>query len=227
MVQLSFVIPVYNNEDSIRELTNQLYKLLNGVYQFEIVFVDDGSTDNSLERITSLSAVYSFVKLKKLCENGGQNNAIIEGLKKSTGEKIIVLDADLQDNLEMIFPLIDSLSNNVDTVYVLRKGKYQSNRRMFTSYLLKGSIQLIIGLPRKAGTFFIIRKKLIPRLIKLRFRFPYVTIMVFHVSGNVEYLYSIRNSNDGRSAYTFKKRLIHGIKAVSCAIQCRFLKNSK
>jgi len=222
MVEVSFVIPVYNNEDTIRKLSNQLYKLCNEIYQFEIVFVNDDSKDNSLETIKTLSKEFNFVKLKNLSKNGGQNKAIIEGLKVAKGERIIVMDADLQDNLKMVSPLINSLIDDVDAVYILRKGKYQSSMRMLTSFILKGCVQLIIGLPRKAGTFFIIRKEIVPKLLKLRCTFPYVTIMAFYLAKKVVYLPSKRYLDGGKSAYTFKKRVTHAMKAFICALQCRF-----
>ena len=223
MIDLSIVIPVFNNQDTLTELVERLDNLLTTQTTFEIIFANDASKDNSLQIIQELSTRYPFVRLKNIKKNIGQNKALIEGFKEASGKKVMVMDADLQDNLDMVLPLLKKLDSKTDAVFILREGKYQSTNRMITSYLLKGVIQLITGLPKKAGTFFIVQNSMVQKVLKLKCSFPYVTIMVFHVCSTVTYLQSSRKSNFGKSSYTFKKRLLHAVRAIQCTLQCRFL----
>ena len=226
-MDLSCIIPVYNNEKTVRELAETLNEILNEKYQFEIIFVNDCSKDRSLMEINSLAEDYKFVSCVNLSRNGGQNNALLHGFRHARGEKVMVMDADLQDNLLMVPQMIENLTSDFDSLFILRKGMYQSYSRMLTSFILKGCIQLIVGLPRAAGTFFITQKHIVTKVINMKCSFPYITIMIFSSSEQVVYLSSKRKSNFGKSAYNFKKRLIHAGKALICAFQCRFLHSPK
>jgi dolichol-phosphate mannosyltransferase len=104
MQKVSIVIPVFNNESTIAQLFTQLSELFSRTEDFnlEVIFVDDRSSDNSLIVIKELKARFPNVKYLHFSKNYGQVVAITAGLKKATGDAVILRSADLQDSVELI-----------------------------------------------------------------------------------------------------------------------------
>jgi len=99
MPYLSFVIPAYNEQDSLVQLHQEIVTVASdNSYDFEIVFVDDGSTDDTWKIIESLANENQNVKAIKFRGNYGKAAALRAGAKMSTGELIVTMDADLQDD---------------------------------------------------------------------------------------------------------------------------------
>ena len=107
---ISIVVPLYNEEESIKPLYDELlYNLSN--YKFEIIFINDGSFDNSSEIIKSIIQTDKNVHLIELYKNYGKSAALSEGFRYCKGDYIVTLDADLQDNPSEIPSLLDMLSS--------------------------------------------------------------------------------------------------------------------
>lgn len=116
-INISVIIPVYNEEKNIPILYNKLIGVLNRLNKaYEIIFVDDGSTDKSCETICSLCKKDSRVKVVQLRKNFGQTAALDAGIKNSAGDYIITMDADLQNDPEDIAPLLEKLKEGYDVV---------------------------------------------------------------------------------------------------------------
>ena len=102
-MQLSIVIPLLNEEESLKELYNWIVKVLrSNSFSYEIIFIDDGSTDNSWKIIQQIAAEDEAVKGIKFNRNYGKSQALHVGFDKAQGDVIITMDADLQDNPEEI-----------------------------------------------------------------------------------------------------------------------------
>src|SRR5690606_27287617 len=102
-MNLSIVIPLLNEEDSIRELHDWIVIVMNSNnFSYEIIFIDDGSTDNSWNVIESLSNQNPNVKAIRFLKNFGKSQALHAGFAKAQGDVVITMDADLQDNPEEI-----------------------------------------------------------------------------------------------------------------------------
>jgi glycosyltransferase involved in cell wall biosynthesis len=220
--RISIVIPVYKSEKTLVDLTNQLFACLythkDGL---EIIFVNDASPDGSLEIIKELINFQPSIRIVGLDVNKGQQNAIIEGLRVATGELIVVMDADLQDKPEAIASMLSILDAHTDIVFVLRRGIYQSLNRMITSRIIKGAIQAITGLNKRAGTFFVMRKSVAERLVGLNVAHPHVPVMAHFCSKSRKYLDYERGFNQGVSAYTISKRILAARIAIMCSLECR------
>ena len=125
---LSIVIPVYNGSNSLRELCESLKKTFEfNQLDYEIILVDDGSTDSSKQIMCELSAEDSRVISIILDRNYGQQNAIFCGLKYTKGELIINMDDDLQHPVQMIPQMIRKIAEGYDIVYAVSPLKYKEN----------------------------------------------------------------------------------------------------
>lgn len=99
MKKISFVVPVYNEEANINGLFEEIRTVADSLgHEYELCLVDDGSTDRSLEKIRELAKKHSQLKYVSLSKNSGQSAALSVGFQKATGDVIITLDADLQND---------------------------------------------------------------------------------------------------------------------------------
>src|SRR5919197_5757357 len=123
---LSVVIPIYNEEATLPELHRRLTHVLSQNRQgltYEIVFVNDGSTDGSIEILTKLHAEDPAIKVIDLSRNFGHQAAITAGLDYATGDAVICMDGDLQDPPEVIPIIIAKWKDGNDVVYAVRKAR--------------------------------------------------------------------------------------------------------
>ena len=122
---ISVVIPLFNEEESLPELTEKIHTVASrmGVV-YEIIFVDDGSTDNSYTVIQKLKQQYAAVKALRFRKNFGKSTALSEGFKMATGTYVITMDADLQDDPEEIPHLVNKLQEGNDLVSGWKKVRH-------------------------------------------------------------------------------------------------------
>jgi len=127
-MQISIVIPLLNEEESLHELHDWIVSVMKqNTLSYEIIFVDDGSTDTSWERIQSLANNNAAVKGIRFMRNFGKSQALHAGFEKAAGDVIITMDADLQDNPEEIPDLFHKIThNNFDLVSGWKKKRYDS-----------------------------------------------------------------------------------------------------
>jgi len=121
---VSAVIPVYDEVDNVAPAYERLVKALEPLGRaFEIVFVDDGSTDGTFERLDSLAAADPRVKVVRLRRNFGQTAALQAGIRHAAGEVIVTLDGDLQNDPADIPAMLEKLDEGYDVVYGWRKNR--------------------------------------------------------------------------------------------------------
>lgn len=127
-MQLSVVIPLLNEEESLNELYNWIASVMrSNSFSYEIIFIDDGSTDNSWKIIKQLSAEDPFVKGIKFNRNYGKSQALHIGFERAQGDVVITMDADLQDNPEEIPELFRLISREgYDLISGWKKKRYDS-----------------------------------------------------------------------------------------------------
>ena len=115
MKKISIIIPLFNEESSLNELYAEIKNNVSE-YDYEIIFIDDGSTDNSLNILMELSKIDQRLKIIKFHNNYGKAEALSEGFSVSKGDYIITMDADLQDNPKEIKPIIEKIDEGWDLV---------------------------------------------------------------------------------------------------------------
>jgi glycosyltransferase involved in cell wall biosynthesis len=119
---ISIVVPVFNEEGNLLELYRRIVKIKEYVSMpFELIFVDDGSTDRSLQIMLGISENDKSVKIIQLSRNFGHQLAIIAGIDYASGEAVIMLDGDLQHPPELIEKLIEKWQEGNDVVYTCRE----------------------------------------------------------------------------------------------------------
>ena len=143
----SLVIPLKNEAESLLPLYKELKNAISSLKkEYEIIFVDDGSTDNSYEVLKSLENKDRNIKVIKLRANFGKSYALDKGLEKSQGEIVITLDADLQDDPAEIPKLISKLNEGFDFVNGWRKKRQDNFTKKFSSNLFNLGTSFIAGI---------------------------------------------------------------------------------
>lgn len=127
-MNLSIVIPLLNEEESLQELHDWIVSVMSANnYSYEVIFIDDGSTDGSWEIIDNLSKINTNIKGIRFLQNFGKSQALHAGFAKAQGDVVITMDADLQDNPEEIPELYNMIVNqNFDLVSGWKKKRYDS-----------------------------------------------------------------------------------------------------
>jgi len=126
-MNLSIIIPVYNEQKSLKELNSKLLEILEKLKsEYEIIYIDDGSTDNSAKILDEISGLSSSIKIINLSRNYGQTQAIAAGIDHSSGEIIVIMDADLQNDPRDIPKILKKLDEGYDVVSGWRKNRKDS-----------------------------------------------------------------------------------------------------
>ena len=144
---ISIVIPLYDEEESIVELSIALKKVLEGIKaNYEVIFVDDGSKDDSFSKIKEVNRVNTRFKCIKFKRNYGKSAALQEGFKAAKGDYIITMDADLQDDPVEIPALIQKLNEGYDLVSGWKKVRHDPFIKKFTSKFFNFVTSVMVGL---------------------------------------------------------------------------------
>jgi len=146
MPNISVVIPVNNEEESLPSLYGELSTVLKKLKaDYEIIFINDGSTDKSQEVLTNLKKQDSNIKIIKFRANFGKSAALSKGLEMTTKETIVMLDADLQDDPKEIPKLLNKLVEGYDLVSGWRANRSDTGVKKVSSILFNGRTRLISG----------------------------------------------------------------------------------
>ena len=166
MKKISVVIPMYYEEAVVYEcynrVVNSLKKLNN--YEYEIVVIDDGSKDKTLKILESLAVNDNNLKIISFSRNFGHQAAVTAGLKETTGDVVVIIDADLQDPPELIEKMIKLWEDGNDVIYAKRNVRKGESR--FKLYTAKMFYRVLNGLsdieiPKDTGDFRMADKKVV------------------------------------------------------------------
>ena len=165
----SVVVPVMNEEGNIGLMYERVKNTFNKMNEdFEIIFVDDGSIDNSFLRMGELCNKDSRVKAVKLSRNFGHQIGVTAGVDHSTGEAVIMIDGDLQDPPEFIEELIKKYKEGYNVVYAVReKRKGETFFKRVTAALFYRILRRLtkIDIPLNTGDFRLIDRKVADSLV--------------------------------------------------------------
>jgi glycosyltransferase involved in cell wall biosynthesis len=210
--KISVVIPVYNNAQALQELTQQLATVLSSKFSsYEVIYVNDGSRDTSLELLLSIANINPNFKVIGLSRNFGQHPAICAGFEHATGDYIVLMDADLQDSPEDIPTLYEAIiKDDVDVIYTVKKDEEKMFASRISSNLYHFVFSKIIGtnVPLNIGTFRLFNRQFLDEIR----RYKEVNILygplMFFIGFKSSYItLKYQDRKHGKSAYTFAKRL--------------------
>ena len=211
MKKISIIIPAYNEQDSLPFLFERLNNLINQLqnYEFEILFVNDGSKDKTLELIKEQRKIDNKISYVSFSRNFGKEIAMMAGLDYATGDAIIFMDADLQDPPELIIELIKYWEQGYDDVYAKRKSrKGETFLKKFTSKMYYRVLQKVAGMEiqKDTGDFRLLDRRCANALKKLR-ETQRCTKSMFSWIGykKKEVLFDREPRVAGRTKYNYKK----------------------
>ena len=173
MKKISIIIPAYNEEESLPMLYERLEKLMNSMqnYEFEILFVNDGSKDKTIEIIKELRQKDNRVCYVDFSRNFGKEIAMIAGLDYATGDAVVFMDADLQDPPELVPELVKYWEEGYDDVYAKRRSrKGETWLKKFTSKMYYKVLQSLtrVEIQKDTGDFRLLDKRCVNALKKMR-----------------------------------------------------------
>lgn len=208
---LSVIAPVYGCASCLEELAERAWRAISPLgLEFELILVDDGSPDGAWGRIQEIASIHPWVKGVRLSRNFGQHYAISAGLVQAGGERIVVMDCDLQDRPEEIPKLLAAMSDGTDIVLAQRVDRQDGMFKRLGSWLFYKILGWLTGVPHDHTTanFGVYSKRIIqlindmpesdrffPLMVKWT-GFPQVLVPVEHDS-----------RSEGRSTYSFRRLL--------------------
>lgn len=173
MKKISIIVPAYNEEESLPFLYERLTKLIDSMkdYEFEVLLINDGSKDKTLELIKEIRNYDQRFCYVNLSRNFGKEVAMMAGLDYAKGDAVIFIDADLQDPPELIPELIKYWEEGYDDVYARRKSREgETFFKKFTSKLYYRILQKLskVEIQKDTGDFRLLDRRCVNALRKLR-----------------------------------------------------------
>lgn len=223
-VELSVVIPIYNEYGNIPIITERLEKVFQklNITDREIIFVNDGSKDESITIIKKISENNDNIKYIDLSRNFGHQIAVSAGLQKARGNAIVIIDADLQDPPEVIEELYKKYLQGFEVVYAKRRSrKGESFMKKYTAKLFYRLLEKItsIHIPVDTGDFRIIDKKIANQLNQMPEQQKFLRGQISWIGYNQSYIEYDRDERTiGKTGYTYRKMIklaIDGITSFS------------
>ena len=220
--KISIVSPVFNESEVIEPFVSRLQSALGKIesYQFKIILVNDGSSDDSVEKIEKLKKMHPIELIHLAC-NQGQQKAILRGLESARGDAVIVMDSDLQDPPEYIHSLISAWEKGADVVMAQRKTRQDSVLKKLSArayYFLLHVIDSQMAID--CGDFYLLDKRVVAQIITADIKQPYLRGEVARFAKNRAFVSVDRESRvGGHGNYTLGKMLSLAIAGIRFAMR--------
>ena len=212
MKKISVVIPMYCEEEVVdicyKRVVNNLKKL-SDKYSYEIIFINDGSKDSTLEILKKIASNDDNVKIISFSRNFGHQAAVTAGIRNVTGDAIIIMDADLQDPPELFEGMIEKWEDGYEVVYGKRKTREgESIFKLLTARMFYNTLNKLseIEIPKDTGDFRLVDRKVIDVIASLPEHNKFLRGLFSWVGFNqYAYEYNRVNRVAGKTKYPFKK----------------------
>ena len=210
MSKISIVIPVYWNEDTIILLYNELKdKILDRLGDYELVFVDDGSGDNSWKIMNQLREQDDNIQCVKLSRNFGEHSAILAGLSVCTGDCAVTKQADLQEDSEIILEMYESWKKGNKVVLAVREERDDSFATKLFAGLYYKMVQKFVNknMPEGGCDCYLLDRQVIKTLLDLDEKNSSLTLQVLWVGYQTDKIYFHRKEREiGKGRWTLAKK---------------------
>ena len=212
MKKISVVIPMYYEEEVVdicyKRVVNNLKKL-SDKYNYEIIFINDGSKDSTLEILKKIASNDDNVKIISFSRNFGHQAAVTAGIRNVTGDAVIIMDADLQDPPELFEGMIEKWEEGYEVVYGKRKTREgESIFKLLTARMFYNTLNKLseIEVPKDTGDFRLVDRKVIDVIATLPEHNKFLRGLFSWVGFNqYAYEYNRVNRVAGKTKYPFKK----------------------
>jgi dolichol-phosphate mannosyltransferase len=217
---VSVVVPIYNEEELIVRFHEAVACALKGVVdEWEVVYVNDGSTDSSLELLKGLQAVDSHAVVVELSRNWGHMGAISAGLHTARGRAVILMDGDFQDPPEVLPRLIDAWRQGAEVVVGVRRSRQESRKvlaKLFPLfYRVLGTLS-DYPIPLNAGIFSLMDRKCVDSVISMREKNRYLPGLRAWVGYKNSVVYYDRHDRlAGEGKLSFMSRIKYAMDAIT------------
>lgn len=211
MSKLSIVVPVYYNEDTLMDLYHDMEaKILGEIGDYELVFVDDGSGDDSWKVMNEIKALDpERVRLVKLSRNFGEHAALLAGLSVCTGDCAVTKQADLQEDSTLILEMYDSWKKGNKVVLAVRRSRDENRIKVFFANLYYLIVRKFINknMPEGGCDCYLIDRQVIEVLERLDEKNSSLTLQVLWAGFQTDMVYFDRKDREkGKSRWTFAKK---------------------
>lgn len=211
-MKISIIIPIYNEEGNINRLYERLKSVLKNINSdVEYVFVNDSSKDDSINLIKKLATNDNDVKYINFSRNFGHQIAVTAGLDMASGNRIVIIDADLQDPPELIIDMYNKMDEGYEVVYAKRKArKGESWLKKFTAKMFYRILKSItsVNIPVDTGDFRIMDRKIVDALKQMPEQQKFLRGQISWIGFNQTYIEYERDERfAGETGYTYKKMI--------------------
>lgn len=214
---LSIIIPVFNEQDNINPLLKRLLPVLKS-YLYEIIFIDDGSNDKTIDQIKKYAKKDEKIKLISFTRNFGHQMALTAGYLYAKGDVVISMDADLQDPPEIIPKMIEKWKNGAKIVYARRKKREaDSFFKKITALLFYKIINFLSDtpIPDNVGDFRLLDREVVIFLNQLKERARFLRGLVSWPGFKTDFVFFDRQKRfAGKTHYPFKKMLNFAVEGI-------------
>ena len=211
MSKISIVIPVYYNEDTLMDLYRDMKtKILESIGEYELVFVDDGSGDDSWKIMNEIKALDENVHLVKLSRNFGEHAAILAGLSVCSGDCAVTKQADLQEDSALILEMYESWKKGNKVVLAVRRSRDENPVKVLFANLYYAMVRKFVNknMPVGGCDCYLVDRKVIEVLERLDEKNSSLTLQVLWVGFKTDMVYFDRRDREkGKSRWTFAKKL--------------------
>ena len=210
MSKISIVVPVYWNSDTLMLLYEDMKaKILDKLGDYELVFVDDGSGDNSWEIMNQIRDMDSHVQCVKLSRNFGEHAALLAGLSVCTGDCAVTKQADLQEDSEIILEMYESWKRGNKVVLAVRKDRDENPVKVFFANMYYAIVRKTItkNMPEGGCDCYLLDRQVIQVLQDLNEKNSSLTLQVLWAGFQTDHVYFHRRDREvGESRWTFSKK---------------------
>lgn len=219
-MKLSIIIPAFNEEGNILELNKKLINTLKDI-DYELIYINDGSTDSTLNKIKSVSNNNDLIKYISFSKNFGKEAAIYAGLKYSSGDYICIIDSDLQQNPKYIVSMLNHLKTHetVDQIVMVMKNR---NKEKILNRIFKNTFYKLINklsdtkLVDGASDFRMFRKNVKNAILNLSENNRFSKGIFSWIGFNTEYMYyNVENRFSGKTKFTTKEQLKYALTGIT------------
>lgn len=209
--KLSLVVPVYFEEECILQFVKETEEVLNTLsMQYEIVFIDDGSLDQTVDLIKELAEKKAYIKLVELSYNHGKQAAVTAGIAYATGDYLLYMDPDLQDPPSEIPHFIEEIEKGYDLVFGIRKDKKDGLLNKFFSKLFWIILEKFTGLkiPKGLAVMRIFNRKFANKFLEYSEQNRFIEGIFIHIGMKRSDIFiDQRERFAGTSKFNFKGKM--------------------